>query len=493
MSLFSHWFRPPAPPDYKQALAGARAWIEANSTGDGVCVSRLRRDTYREVTGYFVPSLIAIGDHARARAWAEAMRACQQPDGSITAVDGTPYIFDTAQVMRGFLCYAGEQRFRDALVRGAEYLTSVLRPDGSFPDPYGGKIPTYIFLYCIDPWRRAGELAGRPDLVAAANRCLEHYAGAFNPEDFSAHSHFFGYAAEALIDCGKPDLARRTIATALRELRRDGALRAAQGVKWVCGPGQAQFAICCYKLNDLATGDRLLHWLIRHQQPNGGFLGCYGKGSHYFPDDEPSWGVKFFLDALRWRIRRHFELEFPTWMDAKERENDFRLRAVQGVLAALPAGARVLEIGCGNGRFLSQLRRALPGLEYHGLDLSATLVAALPEWMHGRQGDMQSLPYGAAEFDAAFMIESLEHAPDWRAALAEAARVVKPGGRLAVIDKNAECLGQLKLMPWESWFRVDEVRGELQRHCPDAASEFLDQQREGAPPNLFALWKGVRG
>lgn len=296
-------------PDGQQSLDRAKSWIEAHSTDEGVGLSSKHPDTYREVTGYLIPSLIGVGAGQRARQWAESLRTKQQPDGSITGTDGLAYLFDTAQVMRGWLCYAQEEGYRAALERAAEYLHRMQQPDGSFPDPYAGKIPTYIFLYCIEPWRRTGEILERPDIVAASRKCLEYYAGRFDPADFSAHSHFFGYAAEALIDNGYGELAARTLSTAKREIRWTGALRAAQGVRWICGPGQAQFAICFYKTGDLATGDRLLRWLVRHQLPSGGFLGAYGKGSAYFPDAVPSWAVKFFIDAVLWRRRRQGELE----------------------------------------------------------------------------------------------------------------------------------------------------------------------------------------
>lgn len=495
MSAFSTWFSQwgtsAGTPDYKRGLAQAKAWIEANSTDDGIWLSSKHCQTYREVTGYLIPSLIGVGEALRARRWAESLLTHQQPDGSFTNPEGTAYIFDTAQIMRGFLCYAGEARYRAALERAAAYLGAMQRTDGSFPDPYDGKIPDYIFLYCIEPWRRAGEVLDRLDIVEASRKCFAYYADRFDPEDFSAHSHFFGYAAEALIDNGYGELATRTLATAKREIRWTGALRAARGVNWVCGPGQAQFAICFYKTGDLAAGDRLLHWLMKHQLPSGGFLGAYGKGSQYFPDAVPSWSVKFFIDAVLWRIRRHFELEFPRWMDAKERDNDFRLNAVRGVFDTLPVSARLLEIGCGNGRFLNQLRRAFPGREYHGLDLSSTLVADLPEWMHGKQGDMMNLPYPTAGFDGVFMIESLEHAPDWKGAVNEAMRVLKPGGRFAIIDKDVRQIEMSAVMPWEQWFDVADVEDHLRSFAPDVKAAPIDRQENGkASP--FIMWSGTR-
>ncbi|MGL4648231.1 MAG: class I SAM-dependent methyltransferase, partial [Caldilineaceae bacterium] len=97
---------------------------------------------------------------------------------------------------------------------------------------------------------------------------------------------------------------------------------------------------------------------------------------------------------------------------------------------------RVLELGPGTGALLAQMVDA--GHTVVGLERSAPMVAtalASQPW-RGRaplcQGDARALPFGAASFDAAlatfpapFILEA--------ATLAEAARVIRPGGRLIVV------------------------------------------------------------
>lgn len=101
--------------------------------------------------------------------------------------------------------------------------------------------------------------------------------------------------------------------------------------------------------------------------------------------------------------------------------------------ARVSVGTRLLEIGCGTGR---TLRLAVDrGATATGVDISAAMLAVaaarLPE-ADLRRADLQHLPFGPGEFDAVTAINAFQFAEDPRAAIAEAARVLAPGGRLAV-------------------------------------------------------------
>lgn len=102
----------------------------------------------------------------------------------------------------------------------------------------------------------------------------------------------------------------------------------------------------------------------------------------------------------------------------------------------LPPGAKVLEIGCGDGGGAGIFCRTFsPGL-YHGLDLDAAMirVAARRIWKGPGVvprfliGDAEHLPYPDATFDAVVNFGIIHHLPDWRQGIAEVARVLRPGG-----------------------------------------------------------------
>jgi 2-polyprenyl-6-hydroxyphenyl methylase/3-demethylubiquinone-9 3-methyltransferase len=101
--------------------------------------------------------------------------------------------------------------------------------------------------------------------------------------------------------------------------------------------------------------------------------------------------------------------------------------------AAKPASLNVLDVGCGGG-FLSEEFARL-GCTVTGIDLSAASIATAMK--HAQSGNLQvdyrvgsasALPFPDASFDIVVCCDVLEHLPSLDPAIAEAARVLKPGG-----------------------------------------------------------------
>lgn len=106
-------------------------------------------------------------------------------------------------------------------------------------------------------------------------------------------------------------------------------------------------------------------------------------------------------------------------------------------LADLPTRGRVLELGCGAGRMIGALGRARPGLARVGIDVSRIALdhaaRVCPDLEIRHQADPGGpLPAGDGEFDAALVLDVLEHVDDPARVLGELRRVLKPGGMLHV-------------------------------------------------------------
>ncbi len=104
--------------------------------------------------------------------------------------------------------------------------------------------------------------------------------------------------------------------------------------------------------------------------------------------------------------------------------------------------ARLLEIGCGRGDTTRLLAGLYPGVALTATDFDEDQVAlarrAWPPIPAGfRAADATRLPFGDSEFEAVVEFNSLHHIADWRQALRECARVLSPGGWLAVMDETA--------------------------------------------------------
>ena len=126
---------------------------------------------------------------------------------------------------------------------------------------------------------------------------------------------------------------------------------------------------------------------------------------------------------------------------------DDRYRAIATAIAAeVPAGSKLLDLGCGPGEVLVRLASIAPAIEATGADIDPAMIEraerkadrALTRGATGRPAfvvaDAASLPFADASFDVVISSFSVHHWPDRHAGLAEAMRVLRPGGRAIVWD-----------------------------------------------------------
>ena len=96
-------------------------------------------------------------------------------------------------------------------------------------------------------------------------------------------------------------------------------------------------------------------------------------------------------------------------------------------------GTSLLDLGCGSGAFCAFV--AQRGASVHGLDVEPDAIAHALEDVPGgdfRLGMMESLPWANDSFDVVTAFNAVQYALDPELALTEAARVVRPRGRIAI-------------------------------------------------------------
>lgn len=101
----------------------------------------------------------------------------------------------------------------------------------------------------------------------------------------------------------------------------------------------------------------------------------------------------------------------------------------------LPEG-RVLDLGCGVGHSY----RELAPRETVGVDVEPEVLVGQERETHA--ADMRSLPFPDGAFASVISVQSLEHVPDPERVLAEAARVLRPGGRAVFVTPNRLTFGR---------------------------------------------------
>jgi ubiquinone/menaquinone biosynthesis C-methylase UbiE len=164
--------------------------------------------------------------------------------------------------------------------------------------------------------------------------------------------------------------------------------------------------------------------------------------------------------------------EFTRWSETYDRSILQRLlfgpshRAILGRIRA-HAGDRpweILDVGCGTGVFAARILATFPRVKVWAVDhAAAMLTKGHARWRSQRghvvpvQGDSERLPFPAGSFDVVTCSNSFHHYPHQDRAVAEMHRVLKPGGRLFLIDGCRDT-------PW-GWFIYDvcvaAVEGEI--------------------------------
>lgn len=191
--------------------------------------------------------------------------------------------------------------------------------------------------------------------------------------------------------------------------------------------------------------------------------------------------ARFFNDAAQ------DEEHFPSSIDP-------RIYHVKLVLEHLGdiGGATVADIGCGKGRFAKIVAERNPAAKVVAIDLAEAMLHHVAPGIERCAASMTALPLGTGSCAGAYATESLEHAIDIETAVAELCRIVAPGGRIVIIDKNAEQWGRLETPPWEKWFHRGEMERLLSRHCRQVSSRFISYWEDVEPDGLFLAWLAVK-
>lgn len=501
-------------PDYIAIYQRAIDWVHRSTVdGQAIICNTDKRLGYPEVTGYYIPTLLRWGYRELAVSFAKWLCDIQKPDGSwYDTDDESPYIFDTAQILKGLLAVRELYPEADShIIAGCNWILSRMEDTGRLVTPTEeawGDAKTcseLIHLYCLSPLADTAKVLHMPQYKAAAHRILDYYKTNCREEimSFGLLSHFYAYVMEGLLDMGEERMVREAMDNVAKLQKESGAAPAYNDVEWVCSTGLFQFALVWFRLGEIERANRAFTYACKLQNKSGGWYGSYlseenaDEENTYFPTSEISWAVKYFLDALYYKNLAEFETQADSFLDTIEK-TDGRYQIVRNSVASATGcenekkRLRILDAGCGKGRYLRNLLEDEPENSYYAVDLSERVMGFITDdRVIKKQGPLTNLAYPDNYFDMVYTCEALEHAIDVESAVREMARVTKPGGKIVVIDKNKNELGRMEIGEWEVWFEAGELKSLMSKYC--SLVEVIENiSYEGhTGDKLFSAWIGM--
>lgn len=359
--------RPQAPADPRQGLRAAAEWLARaqDATGCGGvsafydAAKHKWVGAYPETTGYIIPTLFRYAEFSgdveyreRAIRMAEWESDIQLADGGVRAgtldaLQAVPTIFNTGQVLFGWLAAwqrTGNVRFRESLVRAADWLVAAQDEDGAwrrFASPFAKhRLNTYNARVAFG-LAQAGRDLDEPRYLAAAARNVEWALTQMQPNGWLANNdlddnrrpltHTIAYATRGILETGLVtandrfvDAASRIAHAVARARRADGALPGRldaewrPAARWSCLTGNVQMAIVWQRLAaelgdrsalpaaDAAIGFTLATQDVSTSEPSirGAIAGSSPRAGGYMRHRYPNWAAKFFMDALMMQMGR---------------------------------------------------------------------------------------------------------------------------------------------------------------------------------------------
>ncbi len=180
-------------------------------------------------------------------------------------------------------------------------------------------------------------------------------------------------------------------------------------------------------------------------------------------------------------VRQMFDTVAPRY-DLVNRIMTFRLdvkwRRVAVYLLALPAGSRVLDLASGTGDLCIDLARI--GIRPTSVDFSFGMLSADRSGVPRVQADVLRLPFADASVDGVTCGFALRNFVDLPTFFAELGRVVKPGGRIALLDV---AIPRNRIVRWGHGFYFGKVVPKIGALLSDAgAYRYLPKSVAYLPP-----------
>lgn len=222
------------------------------------------------------------------------------------------------------------------------------------------------------------------------------------------------------------------------------------------------------------------------------------------------------MSVLLSKLQKNFSHAAPRY-DTLARFQQVELQRVLDAARMISAGpAQLLDVGCGTGLFAQLAGADRPQWKIMGVDISEGMCGVAQRYCHAIQSDVTCLPIAERSVDMCVSSLCLQWVENKPQAIAEMARVLKPGGRLILSTLGGQTLRELRAaasavdlplgllaMPSAAYYREAIVAAGLrildfQQHTtpelyPDVATMLNSMRQIGAGNNFVNTGRGLTG
>jgi SAM-dependent methyltransferase len=446
-----------------------------------------RDRSYIETTGYIIPTMLNLRDYLKDERYFEsALKAgewlltVQNSDGSFNDIDlGRPLAFDSGQVLIGLNSLYQEtkdSRFFDSARRVSYWLAENQESNGSWVEVAYNKQPHTYYTRVASAMLEWAYISNDDFIASRALKMVEWTisnqleSGFFRYSSFidtkEAYLHTIVYILEGLLDVYQKTKSPKIFDSIMRSANRlkdvnirkspllcsqyDGNFNCKNRER--CVTGLAQWAGVAWRIYEITENVEFkeialstLFYLKAKQLKRGKnirgalpssvpFWGKYGTFSFV------NWNNKFFIDALLRVDKYPLEFEQECWVkisfssssgtvsDTLSGVDKIYLKHFQSIFGDKKE-LRVLDLGCGKGKFIKELQRLNPTWEIVGVDPTFVDKSGI------LKGGVYQIPFEDNSFDIVLTIEVLQHTYI-KKALSEIYRVLKNRAFLIVGERN---------------------------------------------------------
>jgi len=384
----------------------------------------------------------------------------QLPDGSLSESRAPEPVYSaTAAATRGWLAALPElSQFETSAQKACVFLRQWVGEEGRLLPPRSrlwNYEPSMLFNEPPDlsPLLWAGRRWPDTDwttvVLRAIDYWLHHGHRRFPAEQSSAivrRALFYldwGHRQEAIPLVEKLDK-RQTVSGAVPEQDNGPVILTAT---------VAQASLLWFRMFNESRGEQAYRFLEKRRLPDGSLPRSIRGTSENEREPDPL-AAKYYLEATLWRVRCAYRarISHEEPLDSE----DPRLMMVRSLVAGLPQGSSLADLGCGTGRYLKFLSSWFPYHHWFGIDFVPEALEQIPRGIKTIEGNLLRIPVPDRSFHAVFSVDAVSHALLPKRAVLEMARITRPGGYILVIDRQQKSRS-LGADPWEQPLTAEQV------------------------------------